>query len=97
MMSLAGKKFRYASNPAGLPVETCELPYAGNHVSMTIILPNKGVDFKTIENSLDDEKLRSLVLEKFSNEVNVYLPKFKLEYSQEVIVFSDIRSSSSCY
>ena len=84
MMRLTGEKFRYASQPAGLPVETCELPYAGNRVSMTIILPNRGVDFKTIENSLDDAKLRSLVFEKSRSEVNVFIPKFSLEHSREV-------------
>ena len=87
MMSMLDKKFRYGKEPSGLAVETVEIPYSGNQVSMTIILPNKGVDINTIEKSLDDAKLADLVFQKYESEVNLYIPKFKLEYSEEVTAF----------
>ena len=71
----------------------CVLPYMGNEVSMTIILPNIGFKLSDVENQFKiikiqnilDHLIRTQTNEPKSEDVNLHLPRFKCEYKQEVI------------
>lgn len=87
MMKLTDKKFRYKRNPADLKACTCEFPYAGETVSMTIILPHEGVNIEEVESELN-EKVLAEVLHRVPMPgpvpIHAYIPKFKMEYKQEL-------------
>jgi len=55
-----------------------ELPYRGNKVSMTIVLPNTADGLAAIESRLTAEQLTAWQADLSSGEVQVYLPKFSL-------------------
>jgi len=74
MMHLTGE-FNYAETEK---LQILELPYVGNELSMLIFLP-KGDDLKVVEESLNPEKLSEWKKLLRNEEVNVSLPKFKLE------------------
>lgn len=84
MMKLSQKRLLYKKNPAGLNASTCELPYAGNSISMTIILPDEGVNIEDVEKELDLKTLASVFEKDALESVNVYLPRFKLNYKADV-------------
>jgi serpin B len=88
MMKLNGKKFNTMVQPNGLRAMICELPYVGDRISMSIILPDRGVKLSEIESKLDSSLLNSLLKTNLnSQKVNICLPKFKLEYEKEVFKF----------
>ena len=88
MMQLNGKSFKVHINPLGLECQTLELPYAGDKVAITIILPNKNVDLTTFQKSLQANHIHDLLkLKNIPRKVNVQLPKFKLEKQFEVHLF----------
>merc|ERR1711974_168588 len=68
------------------------LPYKGRSVEMLIILPNLGTTLDTVEKNIG-QFLRNLKKTKESNgddgftygEVNVYIPKFKLESKLDLV------------
>lgn len=85
MMHLFGKKYHYKANPYELGFSTCELPYNGQQVSMTIILPHENVKLEDVEKKLNGDVLRDLLeIDGSFVKVNLHIPKFKLEYNQEV-------------
>jgi serpin B len=85
MMKLNGKKFRYLENPAGLNACVCELPYTDHNVSMTIILPNGNGSLSDLEQNLDNNKISEILTTATrSVQVNLSLPKFKLDFKSEV-------------
>ena len=66
----------------------CELPYDGNDVSMSIVLPNRGTNLSEIEEKIDLNFIEHLInATKTSQKVNIHLPKFKLEYKNDVDFF----------
>ena len=72
-------RFNYAEND---DVQLLEMRYAGNRLSMVVILPKQSDGLSKIENGLDEKKLSNL-LARVSGprgpvQVNVYLPRFKL-------------------
>lgn len=77
MMRLSGQKtnFNYGETDS---LQILELPYEGNDLSMLVLLPRED-DLKAIEESLNSEKLSEWKNLLRSEEVNVYLPKFKFE------------------
>ncbi|XP_053101901.1 leukocyte elastase inhibitor-like [Hemicordylus capensis] len=88
MMFQSGR-FKYAAIQEP-PLQLLELPYAGEVLSMMIILPK---DSDEGDNSSSQEKLASFLtyknIEEWSSkmyfqEVNVYLPRFKLEEKYEL-------------
>lgn len=81
MMQVLGKKFRYANQPMGLKARVCELPYKGNSQSMTLILPDRDISLETIENELD---LTKHIGTGSQANVNVHLPKFKINCKTDV-------------
>jgi len=66
----------YAENSS---VQVLELPYAGNQISMIVVLPKKGKDLKEIEKDISLELLKKWKSEMRKTSVDVYLPKFKTE------------------
>ena len=90
MMKVNSGHFNVKVNPNGLKATTIELPYSGYKSAMTIVLPDEGVDLQEVENSLSGS-LKEVLKQDFSTKyLNVYLPKFKLEFEAEVffILFS---------
>lgn len=83
MMSTKGR-FLYGKSEE-LQCYALEMPYAGNTLSMTILLPNNrysGVDI--LSNNLTPERLRNLLADMYPREVMVSIPKFKIEDSYEL-------------
>ncbi|KAG8190680.1 hypothetical protein JTE90_001289 [Oedothorax gibbosus] len=84
MMNTRGR-FIYGKSEE-LQCYALELPYAGNTLSMTILLPNNrysGVDI--LANNLTPQRLQNLFLnDMYPREVKVSLPKFKMEDSFEL-------------
>lgn len=57
-----------------------ELPYEGGESSFLIVLPNQIDGIELLENQLADPTLLNEAVGKMYNaEVDVYLPKFKIE------------------
>lgn len=83
MMTTRGR-FLYGKSEE-LQCYALELPYTGNTLSMTILLPNNrysGVDILT--NNLTPDRLRNLLADMYPREVMVSIPKFKMEESFEL-------------
>ena len=68
--------FNYGEDENSFAVE---LPYAGNKMSMLVVMP-KG-DFATFEGTLDRELLAGIVSGLEPANIDLSLPKFKIEYT----------------
>jgi serpin B len=89
MMRLYNKKFKYLAGPSGINADTLELPYHGETVSMTIILPHKTHKLDAVEKQLTPEILQEVLEARWGttgpkDPINLQLPKFKLEHKEEV-------------
>jgi serpin B len=62
-------------------VQILELPYVDNMTSMVIILPKKALNMESFERALTYEKFNQWLTGLSKQEVDVYIPKFKLEDS----------------
>ena len=67
--------FNYAETDG---LQMLELSYAGNDVSMVVLLPRQMDGLKALEESLNEKQLNGWIAQLRSREVNVFLPKFKL-------------------
>ncbi|MFH0836002.1 MAG: serpin family protein [Candidatus Micrarchaeota archaeon] len=67
--------FRYMDNDV---LQMLELPYKGDALSMLVLLP-KNDDITALESEIDASKLDDWKKELASRQVEVYLPKFKME------------------
>ncbi len=74
MMSIREKRFNYLENDE---LQLVELPYAGQEISMLVLLPKK--DLKSLEPGLRAEKLNEYKKQLRSEKIDIYLPKFKFE------------------
>jgi serpin B len=84
MMKHKGKNFKYL-NVEEMGIKICQFAYTGNNVSMTIILPNENIKLGDIEKGLTEAKIKELLnIELYKEKINVYLPKFKIEFEAEV-------------
>ncbi|XP_059119204.1 serpin B6-like [Peromyscus eremicus] len=65
------------------------LPYAGNELNMIIMLPDEHVELRTVEKEITYEKFMEWTrLDKmFKEEVEVFLPRFKLEENYDMKEF----------
>lgn len=85
-MMKSNKKFRYVYKPADIDADICELPYAGQNISMVIILPHQGHSLEQVEKQLSDSVLHHIMTYEIPKEkINLQVPKFKLEFKTEVI------------
>jgi len=74
MMFIREKRFNYLENDE---LQLVELPYAGQEISMLVLLPKK--DLKSLEPGLTAEKLNEYKKQLRSEKIDIYLPKFKFE------------------
>jgi serpin B len=90
MMHLEGKKFKYFWHPFGIDANSLELPYVGEKISMTIILPEEDINdvknsLERVESQLTPEIIHQiLTMEIPIEKVNLQLPKFKLSSKKEL-------------
>jgi serpin B len=75
------EEFNYAENDI---VQIVELPYTGNDLSMIILLPKEADRIRHLENSLTIEKLNTWTSDLGRREVDIYLPKFKMDWQLDV-------------
>jgi len=74
MMKMFDKSLYYAETEQ---LQVLELPYEGKELSMLIILP-KDISLETVEASLNSREVADLINMLAKENVDVYLPKFKL-------------------
>ena len=81
-MMMQEHQFNYMENDK---LQVLELPYAGNDLSMIVLLSKKVQGLAAVENSLTVESLSTLLVRLRERTVMVYLPRFKLtsEFSLE--------------
>lgn len=76
MMQLRKRRFVYGENDC---FQTLELPYEGKEVSMLLVLPRRKNGLAHIEECFEPGKLAICTQEMRKREVNIFLPKFKVE------------------
>lgn len=67
-----------------LDAQAIELKYAKSDISFLVILPNKRTGLSALENSLKNYDLSEVSKNLYSQEVDVTLPKFKIEFKIEL-------------
>ena len=60
-------------------MQILELPYSGGEISMLIFLPREGYDLSNVLEYLDKDTFSDLIESMNLREVDIYLPKFKIE------------------
>lgn len=80
MMHITGG-FNYAQYPS---YKAIQLPYKSKNQSMVVFLPNEGVSVSELQAGLTEESLRRFKQVNVNANLEVYLPKFKMEYSMEL-------------
>jgi len=82
MMSFK-EKINYASNDL---FQAVELPYGQGNFNMVVLLPGYQIPLDSLASEMNATNWNTW-MESFSNEtpVNVYLPKFKVEYKKELM------------
>ncbi|MFO7618284.1 MAG: serpin family protein [Thermoplasmata archaeon] len=73
-------EFNYTSNSDD---QLLQLPYKNREISMYIILPNEN-DISSLESRLDYSYLNSLMDNMTSQNVNIFMPRFKFEQTYEL-------------
>jgi serpin B len=68
----------------GEDVAVLQMPYAGEELAMVILLPHQITGFDQFEKSLSVEKVNGWLEKLERQEVGVYLPRFKLEWGEEL-------------
>lgn len=69
-------RFNYSENDY---LQILELPYSGNEITMTILLPKEGIDLSDFINSLNKDNYSELIESMTKKEVDIYLPKFEIK------------------
>ncbi|KAI1895422.1 hypothetical protein AGOR_G00106120 [Albula goreensis] len=75
-------KYYYASDNL-LKVKVLKLPYEGD-IAMLIVLPNKGVDYTSIDDEINAEHFLGWVKQLSITKLEVQVPKFKMDQSYEM-------------
>lgn len=79
MMSLEGADVRSFQSSE---VQIVDLPYSREAFSMTLVLPADGGSLDELVSTLDAERWRDWMASLRDGEVDVHLPRFRLEYEQ---------------
>ena len=78
-MMFQNKEFRFAYDDK-LKFKALEMDYQDSNTSMLLLLPDEEIPIEDLESKLNVEILNELMNKKMQeHEVNVYLPRFKLE------------------
>ena len=80
MMTLEGKSFEYMEDDQ---VQVVKLPYQGDDLSMIIILP-RSKDIQDLGKAFNLQALNQWQKPSFFKGVNIFLPKFKFEWRDEM-------------
>ena len=75
------EKFNYYEDEE---VQVVELPYKDDSMSAVVILPSKSTNINDYIDSLDDFKLQKYFKRMTNKVIELYLPKFNLEFSSEL-------------
>jgi serpin B len=73
------KHFKYGALP-DLDATAIEMPYNNSDISMLIILPNSRTGLSALEGKLNTIDLGEISNSLYKQEVNVEIPKFKIEF-----------------
>lgn len=76
--------FRYGDF-ADLDAKAIELPYKDSDMSLFVILPNSRTGLSQLESQLKNVEIRELSKRMFKTEVDVSLPKFKIEFEVSLV------------
>jgi serpin B len=76
MMRLVSEIFNYTQTET---TQILKMPYEGDKLSMTVLLPNEKSSLSELEESLSVENLKQWNEQLSPNEVHVFMPKFKME------------------
>lgn len=76
--------FRYGEFTE-LNAKAVELPYKDSDMSMFIILPNSKTGLAQLESQLRDYNINELSKEMSKSEVDVSLPRFKIEFEVSLV------------
>ena len=71
-------KFNYYEDT---DIQVIELPYTKDSMSAIIILPNKDLDINDYISELDYDKIQKMLKRMFTEEVELNLPKFELDFT----------------
>lgn len=77
------KHFKYGQLE-NLDATAIELPYKDSDISFVIILPNSKTGLSALESKLHTVDLAEVTKSLYSQEVNVEIPKFKIEFDIEL-------------
>ncbi|KAJ8341390.1 hypothetical protein SKAU_G00336810 [Synaphobranchus kaupii] len=81
-MMFREERFYHASDDS-LKVKVLRLPYKGD-IAMLILLPNKGVDYTSIDDEINAERFLGWTKQLQITKLEVQLPKFKMDQSYEM-------------
>jgi serine protease inhibitor len=76
-----GGEYNYFSND---DFQAIDLPYGDGDFSMTIFLPHPGKNIDSLIAEFDEENWDNWINSFSKDSVNIYIPKFKLEYELEL-------------
>ncbi|KAM5148111.1 antithrombin-III [Mantella aurantiaca] len=79
-MMFQDDRFRYCSYKKD-SVEVLEMPYKGDDITMVLVLPTEGTPLETVEQNLSLEKLSEWLNQMREVNLNVYVPRFRIEDS----------------
>lgn len=71
-------------------LQLLELPYTGKDMSMIILLPKNGYNLSTVRNSFNNENLSSWQESFNETELDIYLPKFKIETTYGMVDYLQV-------
>lgn len=80
-MMARGSGVRYAATPEYSAVD---LPYGNSAFTMTVVLPNPNADIDAFAESFDQTKWNSLVSSFHDSNLEVFLPRFRMEWKREL-------------
>ncbi|XP_049948396.1 serpin B8-like [Schistocerca serialis cubense] len=83
MMHIKGK-FQYVEVEP-LKTQAILLPYKGSRISMLVILPKELNGLTDVEKKLGNVTLQDIQYRMGEEEVDVYLPKFKMDYEKSLV------------
>jgi serpin B len=69
------EEFKYAENEL---LQILQLPYKGDDLSMLVLLPKEKIGLADLEKELTADKLTEWQKRMYEQEIEVYLPKFKM-------------------
>jgi serpin B len=79
MMSTT-KKFHYGTCEG---LQIVRMPYGRDKIAMYILLPDEGANLNSLVNDIDPDKLEDIFLKMKKIELEIQLPKLKLEYGKK--------------